>query len=83
MVLGVTKCTAPFGQCTVSLAQLVINNAIGGACVLPVLGIAPSSISFGNVAVGSSSNQTVTLTRNPNSWYHDFPGHRFWCRVQH
>ena len=35
---------------------------MGGACVLPVLDVAPSSINFGNVAVGSSSTQSVTLT---------------------
>jgi hypothetical protein len=63
MVLDSPPCTAPFGQCNDAFVQAVLTDAMpGGACVLPVLGVAPSSISFGNVTVGSSSTQTVTLT---------------------
>lgn len=57
-----SPCAAPFGQCNLAFVQAVLADAMGGACVLPVLGVAPSTISFGNVADGSSSTQTATLT---------------------
>jgi len=60
-------CTAPFGQCNAAFAQAVLNNAMGGTCALPVLGVAPSSVTFGNVTVGNSSTQTVTLTGSGTS----------------
>jgi len=62
MALGNSPCTAVYGPCNVALVQAVLANAMGEACALPELGAAPSSISFGNVAVGSSSTQTLTLT---------------------
>jgi Abnormal spindle-like microcephaly-assoc'd, ASPM-SPD-2-Hydin len=62
MALAPPPCTAPFGQCNFAFAQAVLTSAMGGACALPVLGVAPSSISFGNVTVGNSSTQTATLT---------------------
>jgi hypothetical protein len=62
MALAPANCTAPYGQCNLAFVQAVLTDAMGGTCVLPVLGAAPSSISFGNVAVGGSSAQTVTLT---------------------
>ena len=68
MALAPTNCTAPYGQCNLAFVEAVLNNAMGGACVLPVLGVAPSSISFGNVTVGSSSSaQTITLTGSGTS----------------
>ena len=68
MALAPTNCTAPYGQCNLAFVEAVLNNAMGGACVLPVLGVAPSSISFGNVTVGSgSSAQTITLTGSGTS----------------
>lgn len=52
--------------------SLTVGNALNtpanvtlsgtGIGTLPVLGVAPSSISFGNVLIGSSSTQVVTLT---------------------
>ena len=62
MALANTTCTAPSGFCNIAFVQAVLTDAMGGACVLPVLGVAPSSLSFGNVTVGNSSTQTVTLT---------------------
>ena len=62
MALAPATCAAPYGQCTIAFLEAVLTNAMGGACVLPVLGVAPSSISFGNVSLGSSSTQTVALT---------------------
>jgi len=62
MALAPPPCTAPFGQCNPAFATAVLTSAMGGACVLPVLDVAPSSINFGNVAVGGSSTQVVTLT---------------------
>ena len=62
MALAPTTCTAPFGQCNLAFVQAVLTDAMGGACVLPVLNVAPSSLSFGNVVLGSSGTQTVTLT---------------------
>jgi hypothetical protein len=62
MALGTISCTAQYGPCNLALVQAVLTNAMGGACALPELGAAPSSMSFGNVAVGSSSTQTMTLT---------------------
>ena len=55
-------CAAPFGQCNLGFVQAVLADAMGGACVLPVLGVAPSTVSFGNIADGSTSAQTATLT---------------------
>ena len=62
MALAPTNCTAPYGQCNIALVQAVLTNAMGGPCVLPVVAVAPSSITFGNVSVGSSAAQTITLT---------------------
>jgi hypothetical protein len=63
MVLAPSPCTAPFGICNPAFAQAVLTDAMpGGACVLPVLGVSPSSISFGKVTVGSSITKTITLT---------------------
>jgi hypothetical protein len=62
MALAPPPCTAPFGQCNPAFAEAVLTSAMGGACILPVLGAAPSSINFGNVPVGSSNTQIVTLT---------------------
>ena len=64
MVLALSPCIAPFGQCNLAFAQAVLTSAMGGSCILPapVLVVAPSSVNFGNVIVGSSSAQTVTLT---------------------
>jgi len=62
MALAPANCTAPYGQCNLGFAQAVLNNAMGAGCVLPVLDVAPLSISFGNVTVGGSSTQTLTLT---------------------
>jgi len=62
MALGNTPCAAQYGPCNTALAQAVLTNAMGGACALPELGAAPSSISFGNITVGNSSTQTITLT---------------------
>ncbi|MGD0361578.1 MAG: choice-of-anchor D domain-containing protein [Bryobacteraceae bacterium] len=62
MALVPTNCTAPYGQCNLPLVQAVLTSAMGGPCSLAVLGVAPSNLSFGNVAVGSTSTQTVTLT---------------------
>ena len=38
------------------------NVALSGTGVTPMLGATPTSLSFANVTVGSSSNQTLTLT---------------------
>ncbi len=65
--LAPTNCAAPFGQCNLEFVQAVLADAMGGACILPVLGAAPSTISFGNVAAGSSSTQTATLTATGTS----------------
>ncbi|MGD0632613.1 MAG: choice-of-anchor D domain-containing protein [Terracidiphilus sp.] len=54
-------CAAPYGQCNLAFVQAVLTDAMGGACVLPVLGVAPSGVSFGNVTLGSSGSQTVTV----------------------
>jgi hypothetical protein len=62
MALAPTNCTAPYGQCNIALVQAVLTNAMGGPCVLPVVAVAPSNITFGNVSVGSSATQTITLT---------------------
>jgi hypothetical protein len=62
LTLPPSPCIAPFGQCNLALVEAVLTDAMGGACVLPVLAMTPSSISFGNVADGSSSTQTATLT---------------------
>ena len=62
MALAPPPCTAPLGQCNPAFAEAVLTSAMGGACALPVLGVTPSSINFGNVPVGTSSTQIVTLT---------------------
>src|SRR5580700_2630949 len=67
MALAPTGCTAPYGQCNEPFAQAVLASAMGGACVLPVLAAAPSSINFGNVTLGGNSTQTITLTGTGNS----------------
>lgn len=67
MALAPANCTAPFGQCNTGFVQAVLTNAMGGTCVLPVLGVAPTSISFGNVSVGSTGTQSVTLTGSGTS----------------
>ena len=65
--LAPTNCAAPFGQCNLAFVQAVLADAMGGACSLPVLGVAPSTISFGNVADGATSTQTATLTATGTS----------------
>jgi hypothetical protein len=65
--LAPTNCSAPFGQCNLAFVQAVLADAMGGACILPVLGVAPSTISFGNVADGNTSTQTATLTATGTS----------------
>lgn len=67
LALALSNCTAPYGQCNIPMVQAVLTNAMGGACLLPVLGNVPTGISFGNVAVGSSNTQTLTLTGTGNS----------------
>ena len=62
MAMAPANCTAPFGQCNLPFVQAVLSTAMAGTCILPVLAAAPASISFGNVAVGGSSNQVATLT---------------------
>ncbi len=54
-------CQAPQGFCTMAYVQAVLSNAMGGSCTLPIIG-GPSSVSFGNVTVGSNNTQTVTLS---------------------
>jgi hypothetical protein len=56
------NCTAPFGQCNPGFAKAVLSDAMGGACIVPVLNAAPSSVNFGNVLVNSSATQSITLT---------------------
>ena len=66
MALGTRTCGAPGGFCNLAFAQAVLNNAMGGACVLPAL-LVPAGVTFGNVTVGSNSTQTVTLTGSGNA----------------
>ena len=54
-------CQAPQVFCTMAYVQAVLTNAMGGGCILPVIG-GPSGVNFGNVNVGGSSTQTVTLS---------------------
>jgi hypothetical protein len=54
-------CQAPQGFCTLAYVQAVLANAMGGGCILPVIG-GPGSVNFANVNVGGNSTQTVTLS---------------------
>ncbi|MGA7622117.1 MAG: choice-of-anchor D domain-containing protein [Candidatus Acidiferrales bacterium] len=48
-------------------SPLVVSLAGSGTAAQPQLTISPASVSFGNVAAGSSGSQTVTLTNNGNA----------------
>jgi hypothetical protein len=67
MALSPSNCSAPFGQCNAGFANAVLADAMGGTCIVPVLNLAPSSVSFGTVTVNSGATQTVTLTGNGTS----------------
>jgi hypothetical protein len=67
MALTPANCTAPFGQCNAGFANAVLADAMNGACILPVLGVAPTGISFGNVTVGNNNTQTATLSGTGSS----------------
>jgi len=63
MYLGSVVCTAPSGLCNVAFHTAMINAALpGGGCFLPVLGVSPGTLSFGNIIVGNSRSQSVTLS---------------------
>lgn len=67
MGLSTTNCTAPYGQCNDAFAEVVLASAMGGACSLPVLGVAPPTVTFGNVTLGTNATQTITLTGTGNA----------------
>ena len=48
-------------------SPLVVSLAGSGTAAQPQLTVSPASVSFGNVAAGSSGSQTVTLTNNGNA----------------
>lgn len=62
MNLGLAPCTAPSGFCTLAFVQAEENSALGQACSLPVVATNPTALSFGNVAVGTSVGQTLTMS---------------------
>ncbi len=62
MNLGLAQCTAPSGFCTAAFVQAEIANALGQGCSLPVVATNPSSLSFGNILVGSGASQPVTIS---------------------
>ena len=66
MALNPTNCTAPYGQCNTAFANVVLTNAMGGTCTIPVLN-GPASVGFGNVAIGGTSTQTAIVTGSGNS----------------
>jgi hypothetical protein len=55
------------GSLSLSGKQSSVTVALGGTGVQPSISIAPGSISFGNVPVGVTSSQTVTLSNPGNA----------------
>ena len=75
-------CQAPQVFCTMAYVQAVLTNAMGGGCILPVIG-GPNGVNFGNVNVGGSSTQTVSALGRRPFRHDDYPGKHFRHRVQH
>jgi len=55
------------GSLSLSGKQSSVTVALGGTGVQPSIAIAPGSISFGNVPVGVTSSQTITLSNPGNA----------------
>jgi Abnormal spindle-like microcephaly-assoc'd, ASPM-SPD-2-Hydin/Right handed beta helix region len=55
------------GSLSLSSKQSSVTVALGGTGVQPSISIAPSSVSFGNVPVGVTSSQTITLSNPGNA----------------
>jgi HYDIN/CFA65/VesB-like, Ig-like domain/Abnormal spindle-like microcephaly-assoc'd, ASPM-SPD-2-Hydin/Right handed beta helix region len=55
------------GRLSLSGKQNSVTVALGGTGVQPSISIAPGSISFGNVQVGLTSSQTITLSNPGNA----------------
>ncbi len=55
------------GSLSLSGKQSSVTVALGGTGVQPSISIAPGSISFGNVPVGVTSSQTITLSNPGNA----------------
>jgi len=70
------------GSLSFSGKQNSVTVALGGTGVQPSISIAPSSISFGNMRVGVTSSQTITLS-NPGNTTLDNAIHCSQRRLQH
>jgi hypothetical protein len=55
------------GSLSLSSKQNSVTVALGGTGVQPSISIAPGSVSFGNVPVGVTSSQTITLSNPGNA----------------
>ncbi len=63
---GSYRATAPLTSSGPWIMQMVAFQAASGISVSPKIAASPTSVSFGNVTVGSSASHTITLS-NPGS----------------